>query len=338
MPQFRYRTFLFIYALSNSIVWFFLLFGLSHLVYEHFSAADGLSHAGAWAFFTLTPLVSSVLASQGAIVNLRAQYLIRRFTAPSHAREPHAPPENPWLVSLRTAVPVALLAALLTSVAMRFVRSETVGLEFTARTMGGIGAAITFLLVLTVADREFRRFQFHLGHGGHPVSSLRRYIGQHLILPWAFVNGALNGVFAWMVYHQSSDHAAAMVSLAELRYDLTITTVLICVCTALAVFPEVDTDFAAGMTPPASALPAMPPLWRRYVLLALLGATVWLVVTGLGRSLGVFPLSLSATIALKVVWGAGVAILATALCARWRLARCHARLEAVAPIRYRVSA
>lgn len=335
MPQFRYGTFLLIYATSNSVVWFFLLFGLGHLVYEHFSQATGLSRQGAWAFFALTPLVSSVLASQGAIVNLRAQYLIGRFTSPSRSWGPQPLPSNPWLVSLRTAVPLALVAGLSTSLVMLLLSRDSFGLEATACTMGAIGAAVTFLLALTVSDREFRRFQYHLGNGGHSAVSLAGYIGQRLALPWGLVNGTLNGIFAWIVYHQGPGHSVSMVSVAELRHDLAATTFLICVFSALEIFPEVESDFASGTTPPVSELPPMPPLWRRYALVLGLTAIAWLAVTIIGKATAVFPLSLSWTIGVKTVWGAALAVLATAQCARWSLARCHARVSAAASSRRR---
>jgi hypothetical protein len=328
MPRFSYRTFVWIFAIGNAIVWFFILFGLGHLVYEHFAEETGLTWEGAWAFFALTPFVSSVLASQGAIVNLREQYLIGRFTPPPSAGARVPPPRNVWLMSARHALPAALIAAVLTTLVLQLVPATAVTHAAATYGMGAIGATITLVLARTAADREFRRFHFHLGSVGRRPPSGRRYIVAHLVLPWVVINGILNAVFAWMLHHQSEGPAAPLVAIGDLRHDLVLSTFLICVFTALAVIPEVETDFALGTTPAdVSGHTAMPPLWTRYAIALGLAAAVWILVTLFGQLVG-GGISLLATMVLKSLGSALLSGLAAAQCGRWALARCLAHTAA----------
>ncbi|MBI4518196.1 MAG: hypothetical protein HY699_20530 [Deltaproteobacteria bacterium] len=332
MLRFSYRVFLWIFALANSVVWFFLLYGLALLVHEHFADAAGLARTGALAFFALTPFVSAVLASQGAIVNLRAQYLVGRFTAPPAGAGICRQPANPWFVSLRSAPPLALAAALVSTAAVALSAPAVLSASLSARAMGGIGAAVTLAAAVIVADREFRRFHAHLGAVGQRPTPLGRYLALHFAAPWTTVNGVLNGIFAWMLYREGPGHSAPLVSIAELRFDLTLTAFLISVFTALAVIPEVETDFAAGLTPPAHNLPAMPPVAIRLGLALALAGTVWVLITLLARLTEPAGVPLSVTIGVKAAGGAGIAALAAIQCARWTLARCQARATVAAPL------
>ncbi len=325
MLRFNYRTFVWIFALSNAGVWFFIMFGVGHFIHALFAGGNGLPALTALAAFMLTPFVSGVLAAQGAIVNLRAQYLLGRFRPPAPARRPLAPPLNPWLAATCAAVPLAAILALIPLALFFLGLRAPLNAATTARGLGIVAATATMLLALKVADREFRRFHFHLGSVRRRWTHLGRYAWRRFGVPWAIVNFALNGLFAWMQYRQGPQHPATLVSLLELRPDLAIMTLLICVFMALATIPEVETDFAAGVTPTAATLPPMPPLWSRYALAGGMVTAVWLIPTMLAAALGNPGISLATTMALKATWGGVLAAAVSVQCTRWTLARCTRR-------------
>jgi hypothetical protein len=333
MPRFRYSVFLWIFAAGNAVVWFFILSGLGRLVFEHFAKNGGLARDDALTFFALAPLVSAVLACQGAVVNLRAQYLIGRFHSPAAPHVPSPVPVNAWLVSLQSGLPVAAVLAPVTILILRFSLPPVIDRTATARVIGGIGAAMALGLALTIAPREFRRFQFHLGASRRHTASAGRYVWGHLAAPWGLVNGSLNGVFAWMLYHQGPGHPASLVNLGELRHDLVVTTFLVSALTVLAVIPEVETDFAAGLTPPADGLTPMPVLALRYLLAVALAGTVWVLVTLSGSLAHTAAIRLSTVITIKTGGGGALAAFAAAQGGRWTLARCHLRATAATAAR-----
>ncbi|HVN84607.1 MAG TPA: hypothetical protein VMW17_07170 [Candidatus Binatia bacterium] len=318
--RFSYPSFRWIFALGNAVVWFVILFSLGGLVHDHFAEDTGLSREGALYFFTLTPFVSSILATQGAVVNLRAQYLIGRFTAPPIPGAAPPPPANVWLVSIRSGLPLAAMLVPITLMGGLFL-PENLSDRATSVVMGGIGAAATLVLAVTVADREFRRFHYHLGGVRPRVTSTFHYLGRYIAAPWALINVALNAIFAWMLYHQGPGHTDVFVSIEELRHDLSTSALMICLFTALPVVPEVETDFAAGLTPTVVRNQSVRPLWQQLAAAACLAGGVWLIVTvaaQLTRSQGV---PLAQTMAVKAVGGGFLAATAAVLSGRWTLSK-----------------
>jgi hypothetical protein len=325
IPRFRYGTFRWIFALGNAVVWFCILYGLGDLVHDHFAQDHGLSREGALYFFTLTPFVSCILASQGAIVSLRAQYLIGRFSSPPPPTTAPPAPENVWLASIRSSLPLAAMASPLTLL-LGLLLPEGIADTTTSRLIGAIGGSLAFLVALTVADREFRRFQFHLGAVRPPAASVARYLCGRLAAPWGAINVIFNSIFAWMLYHQGPGHSAALVAFDELRHDLSLTTFMVCLFTALPVIPEVETDFAAGITPLAANLSPMPPLWLRLALAGSLAGLVWLGVTMAAHGARTAGVTLESTIIMKAAGGGTLATLVAYQSGRWALARCQAQV------------
>ncbi|HUI28561.1 MAG TPA: hypothetical protein VL403_20960 [Candidatus Kryptonia bacterium] len=326
IPHFRYATFRWLFALGNAVVWFWILYGLGNLVSEHFAQDQRLSREGALYFFALTPFVSCVLAGQGAILNLRAQYLIGRFSAPGISAAPPPPPGNVWLVSLRSALPLAAVALPLT-LALGLFLPESISSTTTSRLMGAIGSVLTFVLAATIADREFRRFQYYLGDVRPRTASVAGYVFGHLAIPWSTVNGILNGIFAWILYHQGAGHDTALVTIDELRHDLAITTFMVCLFTAMEAIAEAETDFASGTTPLAPNLPAMPALWLRFVLAGGLASAVWLTISLAARLTASEGITLFSTILIKALGGGLLAAAVAVVSGRWALARCHTRAQ-----------
>src|SRR5512139_431601 len=158
MPQFSYRAFLWVFAVSNAIVWFALLCGLALFLHAHFAHDGQITRQVALPMLCLGWLLPTVLCLQGAIVNLRAQFLEGRFLPPAETEPVAGNVRNPWQVAIGTAALFWSVGLPLCWVGLSRALPERLGTHATVLAMAGIGAAFLLVVIVHVADREFRAY------------------------------------------------------------------------------------------------------------------------------------------------------------------------------------
>jgi hypothetical protein len=328
MPRFRYRTFLSLFALGNGIAWFLLLFLAGRWLLGMLSAQAELPTTATIALLVGLPLTASVLAAQGAIVNLRAQFLLGRFRPPLRTRSV-PPPGNPWWSALRIAPAFSVPQSSLAVVSTYFIgHLADLDRHHAAVLLGVLGAVQATALARLLAGSEFEKFYSRLGDLRPAARSVGTYVGVGFALPWGVINGVLNAGIGIIQYRIGQPNDGLITTL-DLRTDLSLMTFLICLFMAVATIPEVETDFAAGVAPPMLELPPMPPLLLRYLAVIGLAGAVWLAVTAISA----FPFAATITptvaVSVKSFGGALLGAAASARSAVWALARCHQRAGAL---------
>lgn len=332
MRPLPYRVFLWVFSFSNAVVWFFLLCGLGVFVHGHLAEAGVLSRGAAVRFFAAAIVLPIALALQGAIVNLRAQFLIGRFLAPAE-RGPLEPVRNPWLVAVPFAVGLCAVAVPILVGALMILLPAELNARGTPLLIGGVGAVLVFGAVVRVADREFRHYLQAIDRPPAAPMLLATYLLRNIALPWALINLLINAVLAWITYGQGPWLASGTVSMIDLRLDLTVMALLISICMALSALPEAETDFRRGLVRLPVAMPSMPRLWTRYIYALLVAFGMYSLVTAAARALSVSEIPLCGVIVLKGLCAAVVAGAAAGLCALWALGRCVRRRAAAFPVK-----
>jgi hypothetical protein len=335
MRQLPYRVFLWVFGVSNAVVWFLILYGLGYFIQTRFAVDGHVSRESATAMLCLALVLPTVLAVQGAIVNLRVQFIGGRFLPPA------APPSttrlrNPWKTALLTAAAFWGVGVPVLISARTVLLPTSVGTSQLARLMAGMGALVVLIVIRYAANRDFVSYARALDSGGGTQVSIARYVVGHIALPWATVNAVINGVLAWLTYHQGPTHPAATVSVAELRGDLVVMGFLISMFMALSAFPEAETDFRRNFVRLPHVLPSMPRLWTRYGYALGVGLVMHILVTATTAICNVAQIALATTVLVKGVSAAIIAGAASGSCAVWALSRCAQRhspiaLEAAAP-------
>jgi len=318
VPQFSYRLFVSVFAVSNAVIWAGILCGLGFFLDSHLVEGGRLGRQLTIRLLCLGWLLPTVLSLQGAIVNLRAQFLLGRFQLPAPAAATEV--ANPWRVSIKTAVRFWLIGLPILWIGLYLLLPESVGARVMVMLMSGIGAALILGLILYVADREFQRYLAAIDQPPPARLSPTAYVVWHIALPWGAVNLLINAVLAWITYGTGAE--SGQVAVAALRVDLAVTTFLICVFMALSALPEVETDVRRNMVQLPPWLPSMPRLWSRYGYALTAALVVYTVFTGGASAFGVSSLSLAAAILIKAVTSGIIAAGAAGTCALWALGRC----------------
>lgn len=332
MRQLPYRAFLWVFSFSNAIVWFFILYALSVFVHHHLGEQDRMSRTTAVRFFASVLLLPVVLALQGAIVNLREQFLIGRFTPPADGAAAGGELRNVWRVALWAGGCLAAAAVPIILIVAPAVLPAQLSAQQLARRFAATGALVIFGAVLWVSDREFRRYLQRIDEKPAIQLTLVKYVWRHIALPWGLINLLINAVLAWITYGEGAQHLSGSVAVVDLRLDLSVMAVLLSIFMALSALPEAETDFRRNLVRLPQAVPAMPRLWTRYLYAAAAGVSVYVIASGLIGAAGVNAIPLWAAVCIKAAAAGCIAAVAAGICAVWALARCAARHAAATAV------
>ncbi len=334
MRQLPYRLFLWVFSISNAIVWFLILSILGVFLHHHFASDGRMSRVLAVRAVCLGLALPMALSLQGAILNLRVQFVEGRFLPPRDGAVGTGPMRNPWRVSVKIAALVWTMAVLPLGVALSMLLPEDLGPRQFPILIAGIGAGCVLVLAITIADREFRRYLDHIDDGPTVPISAAAYAGWHIAMPWGAINLFINAVLAWITYRSVSGGEVAVVNL---RLDLVVMTFLISVFMALSALPEVECDVRRKVVALPLWLPSMPRLWLRYVYAAAAAALMYGLVTLAAAAAGSEVVSLTAAVLIKALASGVIAAGAAGTCALWALGRCANRrahdveIESMAP-------
>jgi hypothetical protein len=335
LSQFSYRTFVWVFAVSNAIVWGGILCGLGFFLASHFAEGGRLTRHLAVRVLCLAWLLPTVLSLQGAIVNLRAQFLLGRFRPPSAVAVAATEVANPWSVAIRSGVLFWIIGLPLCWVGLHLLLPESVNAQAMVALMSAIGAVLMLGFILYVADREFQRYLAVIDQPRPARLSPMEYVVRYIAVPWGAVNLLINAVLAWITYGTGAD--GGHVALVDLRLDLLVMTFLISFFMALSALPEVETDVHRNMVQVPPWLPSMPRLWSRYGYAVALTLVMGTIFTAGMSAFGGASISLAAAIVIKAITSGIVAAGAAGTCALWALGRCaqrgaaSLRVDAVAP-------
>jgi hypothetical protein len=336
MPQFSYRAFVWVFAVSNAIIWGGILCGLGFFLESHFAEGGRLTRHLTVRVLCLAWLLPTVLSLQGAIVNLRAQFLLGRFRLPTAVAAAATDVANPWRIAIRTAALFWGVGLPLFWIGFHLLLPDSVSAQAMVALMSVIGAVLILGLILYVADREFRRYLAAIDQRRPTRLSPMEYVAWHIAVPWGAVNLLINAVLAWITYGIGAD--GGHVSVVDLRLDLLVMTFLISVFMALSALPEVETDVRRNMVQLPPWLPSMPRLWSRYGYALALTLVMYAIFTAGTFAFGEASISLAAAIVIKAVTSGIVAAGAAGTCALWALGRCaergaaSLRVDVVAPV------
>jgi hypothetical protein len=325
-----------VFAVSNAIVWSGILCGLGFFLEGHFAEGGRLTRHLAVRVLCLAWLLPTVLSLQGAIVNLRAQFLLGRFRAPSAVAAAATEVANPWRIAIRAAALFWIMGLPLFWIGLHLLLPDSVSAQVMVGLMSAIGAVLILVLILYAADREFQRYLAALDQPRPARLSPMEYVAWHIAVPWGAVNLLINAVLAWITYGTGAD--GGHVAVVDLRLDLLVMTFLISVFMALSALPEVETDVRRNMVQLPPWLPSMPRLWSRYGYALALTLVMDTLFTAGTSAFGGSSISLAAAIVIKAVDSGIVAAGAAGTCALWALGRCAERgaaslcVEAVAPV------
>ena len=142
MPQFSYRTFVWVFAVSNAIVWGAILCGLGFFLDTHFAEGGRLTRHLTVRVLCLAWLIPTVLSLQGAIVNLRAQFLLGRFRPPSAVAVAATVAANPWVIAIKTATLFWMVGLPLSWIGLHLLLPESVNAGAMVALMSVIGAVL----------------------------------------------------------------------------------------------------------------------------------------------------------------------------------------------------
>jgi len=321
MPRFSFPKFLWLFGVGNAVVWFGILFGVSHLIAAGLSPSSDFSHSAALWTICIVPLFTNVLAMQGSVVNLRVQYLEGQFDFATAAGESSPVLHNPWRVAATAGwllcvpgIPIALAIAV--AIFPQPVSARLVGVM-----LGTLGAISVLVGTRFVSAPEFQTFIARIGHHTSTSSPVVHYLLRHLALPWGVVNLVLNAILASVAYSRHLSETPALVSLRELRGDLASTSVILGLLIGLAATPEAECDAVTGAVEIPAHLPTQPPLHRRLLLVAALATFVWLTVTAVSALTQVENVSFLTAIVTKAVFAGFLAAASAAIHGCWSLAR-----------------
>ena len=323
MPRLSYRAFLWVFAAGNAIVWFLILYGLGLFLHAHLARDGWLTRQSAARMVCFGLLIPSVLSLQGAIVNLRVQFLLGRFLSPADLSASPKVVRSPWYVAVTTAA-IFWAVGLPVFFGMLYWRlPEGLGARGVALLMGGVGALSILMLAAFAGDRELRSYLRVMDEPTAMPISAARYAVCRIAIPWGVVNAVINAVLAWITYSVSAGGAPAVL-LGDLRADLAVMAFLISVFMALSALPEVETDFRRNVAQVPAWLPSMPRLWVRYGYALGVGLATYAAVTAAAAS-GVSSVSLATAVVAKSLISGAVATGAAGACALWGLGRCAHR-------------
>ena len=328
MRQLPYRAFLWVFSVSNAVVWFGILYGLGYFMQTRFAVDGRVPQQTAVRMLCLAVLLPTVLALQGAIVNFRVQFIAGSFVPPPSFLPAPVALRNPWSVALLTAVMVWAVGIPVLAGGSRVLLPGSVAAPRVAAVLAGVGAFTILILVRYITDRDFGGFVGALDGDAAAPMPLATYVVRHIALPWGAVNAVINAVLAWMTYRQGPMHRAAMVSMEELRGDLVVMAFLISVFMALSAFPEAETDFRRRLVQVPARLPPMPRLWTRYAYAFGVALAMHIVLTAIAAAWGLSQVSLGVMVLVKAVAAGLIAAGASGLCAVWALSRCMERAAA----------
>jgi hypothetical protein len=325
MRPLPYRVFLWVFAFSNGVIWFGILFALGLFVQSRFAVEGALSWGTALRALWLALIFPMVLAVQGGIVNLRAQFLLGRFVLPVNCGTANGVVRNPWWPAVvgGTAGWVMCLPVLVIGVRLLGTQGSQ-GVQF-ATILAGAGAVAMLLPVVIISDRELRCYARSIERPARARLPAGVYVLRNIALPWGVINLVINAVLAWVTYHQGPLHAAAGVAWEDLRLDLVVMSFLISVFMGLSALPEVETDFRRNLVWLPGDLPRMPRLWIRYAYALGIAALMYVTVTVTAAAVGSAATALGFAVLAKGVAAGVVAGGASGACAVWGLSRCAER-------------
>ena len=325
MRPLPYRVFLWVFAISNAVIWFGILFALGIFVQSRFAEEGGLTRSTALRALCLALFFPMVLAVQGGIVNLRAQFLLGRFVLPGNCGEVDGAVRNPWWPAVVGGATGWVICLPVLLFGVHFLAAEALRAVQFATTLAGAGAVVIVFLVVTFSDRELRCYARSIEAPARAGIPAGVYVLRNIALPWGGINLVINAVLAWVTYHQGPMHAAAGVAWEDLRLDLVVMSFLISVFMALSALPEVETDFRRNLVRFPGDLPRMPRLWIRYVYALGIAALMYVTVTVAAAAVGSATLPLGFAVLAKGVAAGVVAGGASGACAVWGLSRCAER-------------
>jgi hypothetical protein len=326
MRQLPYRAFLWIFSVSNAVVWFGILYGLGYFMQTRFAIDGRVDRRSAVTMVCVALLLPTVLALQGAIVNFRVQFIGGRFAPPAHLPGTRAAVHNPWSAATVTAMLFWVVGVPVLAGGLRVLLPSNVGASRVAIVMAGVGALVILILVRYITDRDLRHYVGALDVAPATQVPMAAYVIGRIALPWGAVNAVINAALAWMMYRQGPMHPAAMVSVDELRGDLVVMSFLISVFMALSALPEAETDCQRRFVRATAGLPLMPRLWTRYGYALGVALAMHIVLTATAAACGISQISLGAMVLIKGVTAGLVAAGAAGMCAVWALSRCAQRV------------
>lgn len=320
MPRFSFRVFVWIFGIANAVVWFGIAFAAAHLVQSGLGDAAGLSRSQALWTVCIAPLALGVLAVQGAVVNLRAQYLDGRFHLPApDAAGSQRPLTSPWIPAWRLGVTCWLIGFPILLASGWRLFPATVPARMLGVWLGSFAGLVVVVATLSVGVAHFHAFAARLGQRWTIPSRAWSYLGWRLALPWGLINLILNAVIGWITYHRFFVQQPPQVPFSDFRVDLVIMTVLLSILIPMAAMPEAMCDAAVGTVEMSEWLPAMPPLARRLLAVIGIGFAVWLVLTLVPLLVHRDHLSAWMAVSVKAVWAGVLAAGCAALWGGWAL-------------------
>jgi hypothetical protein len=322
MPRFSFRVFVWIFGISNGIVWFGIAFAVAHLLGSSLGGPDGLSrHQALWAL-CLTPLATSILSVQGAVVNLRAQYLEGRFTLPRlDAGAERRKLTSPWVPAGQAGIALWLLGLPILFGAGWWKLPPAVPARVLGVTLGSFAAFGVLAATLSVGIREFHTFAARLGPQGTKPRGAGPYLGWQLAMPWGVVNCVINAALGWVGYHRFFAESPPHVPFGVFRTDLVIMSIALSVLIPMAAMPEAQCDAAVGTVQISATLPTMPTSRRRLLLVLAIGLAVWTAVTLMPILVQRDALNAWTAVTVKALWGGALAAACAGLWAGWTLAQ-----------------
>jgi len=175
---------------------------------------------------------------------------------------------------------------------------------------GGLTVLVAVLLPGATAYRRFRA-------APEPDLALRdtTYMVKHFFVPWAVVNGVINGLLGYSNYAAHAGWPRAAATLGVFLPDVFGTAFITSLCMIFSAAPHAMLDVQRGRIAHSTPSPSLPGLGRRIGLFALFALATTLITLLALHVFGVEEAPLSLIVAIKVLVGGmagGTAAWATA--------------------------
>jgi hypothetical protein len=331
-----YRQFLSGFVVGNVVVWAIILAGFAHFVaYKCFHSEGVVAPTTGLFYLLIMTAIVTVLATHSTVVGLAKQELDGKFRShdlPTGATSARGVPPNPWTNAVAALAfwPIAAAAALV--ICRVFAPSG-----FTHGRMIAIGAAAgavaVLVAVLLPGATAYRR-----SRGTRPPYPPQRdtgYMIRHFFVPWALVNGVINGLLGYSSYAVHDGWPRAAATLGVFLPDVFGTAFVTSLCMIFSAGPHAMLDVQRGRVAHPAPSPSLPGLGRRIGLFAAFALAATVVTLLALRVFAVEEAALPLIVAIKVFVGGlagGVAAWATAEWAIRHASHLHAPATTPAPV------
>jgi hypothetical protein len=314
-----YRQFLAGFTVGNVVIWAIILAGFAHFVAFKCYHADGVvAAATGLTYLLIMTAIVTVLATHSTIVGLAKQELDGKFRRPEDLAAPGAggAARTPWLSALRALafwplVAVATIAICRVLAPQGFSNARMVAI---GAAVGGIAVLVAVLLPGATAYRRFRA-------APQPDLALwdTTYMVKHFFVPWAVVNGVINGLLGYSNYAAHAGWPRAAASLGVFLPDVFGTAFITSLCMIFSAAPHAMLDVQRGRIAHSTPSPSLPGLGRRIGLFALFALATTLITLLALHVFGVEEAPLSLIVAIKVLVGGMAGGTAACATAEWAI-------------------